>query len=273
MDRTPGPPPAARPPDDHLLTTDRPHPRAPYPGGMSVIETDAPRAAEGPTEGATSVTDAVHAVARSAKVASRALVRATRATKDAALHAMADALVDRADEVVAANAVDVARERERGMSPGLLDRLTLTPERIAAIAGALRDVAALPDPVGEVVRGSTLPNGLRVRQTRVPLGVVGVIYEARPNVTVDVVGLALKSGNAVVLRGGSAAASSNTAIVAVLQDALESQGLPRDAVASIDEHGRPGEWRSCAPVGWWTSSCPGVGRTSSRRSCASRPCP
>lgn len=221
---------------------------------MSVIETSAPGgsadvAHHGDVNPATNpatssapdpVTDGVHATARRAKVASRALARATRATKDAALHAMADALVARAAEVVAANAVDVERERDRGMSPGLLDRLTLTPDRLASIAQALRDVAALPDPVGEVVRGSTLPNGLRVRQTRVPLGVVGVIYEARPNVTVDVVGLGLKSGNAVVLRGGSAAAESNTAIVAVLQDALEASGLPRDAVGSIDAFGRPG---------------------------------
>ncbi|PWD49423.1 glutamate-5-semialdehyde dehydrogenase [Serinibacter arcticus] len=193
-----------------------------------------------PTTSEQDVTAGVHAAARRAKVASRVLARSTRATKDAALHAMADALVARADEVVAANSVDVDRERARGMSEGLLDRLTLTPERLGGIAEALREVAGLPDPVGEVVRGSTLPNGLRVRQTRVPLGVVGVIYEARPNVTVDVVGLGLKSGNAVVLRGGSAAAASNTAIVAVLQDALEQQGLPREAVGSIDEFGRPG---------------------------------
>lgn len=186
------------------------------------------------------VEQAVCEVAGRAKVAARTLARATRATKDAALHAMADALVARSAEILAANERDVTRETERGMSPGLVDRLTLTPDRIAAIADALREVAGLPDPVGEVVRGSTLPNGLRVRQTRVPLGVVGVIYEARPNVTVDVVGLGLKSGNAVVLRGGSAAAESNTAIVAVLADALEAVGLPRDLVTSIDAWGRAG---------------------------------
>lgn len=186
------------------------------------------------------VRSAVHAVAARAKVASRVLARATRATKDAALGALADALVAADAEIVAANAVDVERERLAGMSPGLLDRLSLDSDRIRAIADALRDLAALPDPVGEVVRGSTLPNGLTVRQVRVPMGVVGMIYEARPNVTVDAAGLALKSGNAVILRGGSAAAESNTVIVRVLSQALEGLGLPGDAIQSIDEHGRAG---------------------------------
>lgn len=177
---------------------------------------------------------------RRAKVASRLLANATRITKDAALNAMADGLVADAARIVAANAKDVDREREGGMSPGLLDRLTLTEERIAKIAEALRFLASLPDPVGEIRRGSTLPNGLRLIQKAVPMGVVGMIYEARPNVTVDAAGLALKSGNAAVLRGGSAAAESNEVIVAVLQDALESVGLPRDAVQSIDAYGREG---------------------------------
>jgi glutamate-5-semialdehyde dehydrogenase len=183
---------------------------------------------------------AVLEVARRAREASRALATATRATKDAALRALADALVAATDRVLAANAEDVARGRAGGMSEGLLDRLALTPERVVAIAGALRELAALPDPVGEVVRGSTLPNGLRLRQVRVPMGVVGMIYEARPNVTVDAAGLALKSGNAVVLRGGSAAASSNATIVEVLAEALAAQGLPRDLVQSVDAWGRPG---------------------------------
>ena len=168
------------------------------------------------------------------------LAGANRSVKDAALHAMADALVAATTEIVQANATDLERGRASGISPGLLDRLTLTPERITAIADALRAVAALPDPVGEVVRGSTLPNGLRLRQVRVPMGVVGMIYEARPNVTVDAAGLALKSGNAAILRGGSAAASSNTVIVRVLGEALEGVGLPADAVQSIDEYGREG---------------------------------
>lgn len=191
-------------------------------------------------DGLSAVEAAVAQVARRAKVASRDLARATRGAKDAALAHLADALVTATEEIVAANAVDVEREAAAGMSPGLVDRLRLDAGRIAAIADALRDLAALPDPVGEVVRGSTLPNGLRVRQIRVPMGVVGMIYEARPNVTVDAAGLALKSGNAVILRGGSAAASSNAAIVAVLGRALAEQGLPADAVQSIDAHGREG---------------------------------
>ena len=186
------------------------------------------------------VEQAVLEACRRAKVASRALATATRATKDAALEAMADALVAQSERIIAANALDVERGKANDMSPGLLDRLTLTPQRVGAIADALRFVATLPDPVGEVRRGSTLPNGLRLIQKQVPLGVVGMIYEARPNVTVDAAGLALKSGNAAVLRGGSAAASSNESIVAVLQDALESVGLPRDAVQSIDAYGREG---------------------------------
>src|SRR6478735_8249398 len=186
------------------------------------------------------VTAQVLAVARRAKEASRALAVATRGAKDAALHALADALVAHADAIVAANAEDLDRGRADGISDGLLDRLALTPARIEAIAGALREVAALPDPVGEVVRGSTLPNGLRMRQVRVPMGVVGMIYEARPNVTVDAVGLTLKSGNAVVLRGGSAAARSNAVIVEVLRAALEAQGLPADLVQSVDAWGRAG---------------------------------
>jgi len=186
------------------------------------------------------VTAAVHEIARRAQAAAPQIATATRAVKDAALHALADALVERADAIVAANAEDLERGRQNGMSPGLLDRLTLTPERIAGIADALRELAALPDPVGEVVRGSTLPNGLRLTQTRVPMGVVGMIYEARPNVTVDAAGLGLKSGNAVILRGGSAAASSNSLIVQVLSEALEAQGLPADLVQSIDAYGREG---------------------------------
>ncbi|MDO8108144.1 glutamate-5-semialdehyde dehydrogenase [Isoptericola sp. b441] len=186
------------------------------------------------------VEEAVRETARRARLAGRALATATRATKDAALHAMADALVVAAPRVVAANARDLAAGRTAGMSPGLLDRLALTEERIGSIAGALRELAALPDPVGEVVRGSTLPNGIRLRQVRVPMGVVGMIYEARPNVTVDAAGLALKSGNAAILRGGSAALHSNTVIVEVLREALTGAGLPANAVQSIDEHGRAG---------------------------------
>ncbi len=189
-----------------------------------------------PADVETAVLDAC----RRAKVASHALATATRVTKDAALHAMADGLVAQGARIMAANAIDVERERAAGMTPGLLDRLTLTEARLATIADALRFLASLPDPVGEIKRGSTLPNGMRLIQKAVPMGVVGMIYEARPNVTVDAAGLALKSGNAAVLRGGSAARECNEVLVAVLQDALASAGLPRDAVQSIDAYGREG---------------------------------
>ncbi|KGN39896.1 glutamate-5-semialdehyde dehydrogenase [Knoellia aerolata] len=176
----------------------------------------------------------VAALATRARVASRRLALLSRADKDAALRALADALDAATDEVVAANAEDIERGRRGGMDEGLVDRLTLTAERLAAVAGALRDIAALPDPVGEVVRGSTLANGLQIRQVRVPMGVVGMVYEARPNVTVDAAGLALKSGNAVILRGGSAAESTNRALVGTMRGALEAQGLPADAIGLLD---------------------------------------
>ena len=159
------------------------------------------------TQSPESEREQVLAVARRARDAAVTLRRLTRNEKDAALEAMADALDARTPEIVAANEADVARAVASGTSPALVDRLTLTPPRVAAIAQALRDVAALPDPVGEVIRGYTLPNGLQVRQVRVPLGVVGMIYEARPNVTVDAAGLCLKSGNAALLRGSSSASA------------------------------------------------------------------
>jgi glutamate-5-semialdehyde dehydrogenase len=142
--------------------------------------------------------------------------------------------------VLAANAEDVAAAQAAGTPSGPVDRLTLDARRIAALADALSDVARLPDPVGGVVRGSTLPNGLRIAQVRVPFGVVGAIYEARPNVTVDITALALKSGNAVVLRGGSLAQRTNAVLVALMQDALAGAGLPAGAVQTIDEFGRAG---------------------------------
>lgn len=175
-----------------------------------------------------------------AKRASRTLATATRATKDAALAAIADALVAHSDALVAANELDQANGRDNGLSAGLQDRLRLDPARIQALAGAVREVQALPDPVGDVVRGSTLPNGARLTQVRVPFGVIGAIYEARPNVTVDIAALALKSGNAVVLRGGSAALHSNLALVGVLREAVASVGIPADSIQTIDEFGREG---------------------------------
>jgi glutamate-5-semialdehyde dehydrogenase len=161
-----------------------------------------------------------------------------RAVKDDALLAIADALEVRTHEIVTANAEDVARAREAGTGEAVIDRLTLSPERVRTIAADVRDVAALPDPVGEVVRGSTLPNGIDLRQVRVPLGVVGIIYEARPNVTVDAAALCLKSGNAVLLRGSSSAIFSNTALVRVLRDAVGGAGLPADAVQLVPGEGR-----------------------------------
>ena len=156
-----------------------------------------------------------------------------RSRKDAALLAMADALDDATDTIVAANGDDMAAGREAGLHAGLLDRLLLDAERVAAMAQGLRDIAALPDPVGEVVRGYVQPNGLEIRQVRVPFGVVAMIYEARPNVTVDAAGLALKSGNAALLRGSGTAYRSNVALVDVLAAAAEKAGLPEYSVQLV----------------------------------------
>jgi glutamate-5-semialdehyde dehydrogenase len=176
---------------------------------------------------------AVLDVARRGREAAVTLRALPRARKDAALLAIADALAAATDRVVAANAGDVARALANGTDPAIVDRLTLTPDRLGAIAAAVRDVAALPDPVGEVVRGYTLPNGLTVRQVRVPLGVVGMVYEARPNVTVDAAVLCLKSGNVALLRGSSSAYDSNVVLVEVMREALAAQGLPVDAIALV----------------------------------------
>ena len=186
------------------------------------------------------VTSAVHAAARAAKDAQPALARLHRGDKDQLLLAMAEALVARAEEIVEANARDLAAADESGIAPGLRDRLALDVERVGKVAQQLRDAAALPDPVGEVIRGSVLDNGLELREVRVPMGVIGMVYEARPNVTVDAAGLALKAGSAVVLRGGSAALHSNTALIGVLREVLAARGLPEDLVVGIDEHGRDG---------------------------------
>ena len=172
-------------------------------------------------------------VARRARVAAAKLAPMARAAKDAALLAMADALVAHTDDVLAANADDIARGRASGLSEALIDRLSLDAKRVEGMADGLRQVAGLPDPVGEVLRGSTLPNGLQLKQIRVPLGVVGIIYEARPNVTVDAAGLCVKSGNAVLLRGSSSARSSNTALVDILAEAGEKAGLPVDSVQLV----------------------------------------
>jgi glutamate-5-semialdehyde dehydrogenase len=176
----------------------------------------------------------VHRLATAARSAARTLALLSRAEKDAALRTIADAIESQAPRIVAANDEDLARGRGDGMPESLLDRLRLDEGRVAAVASSLRDVAGLPDPVGEVVRGSTLPNGLQIRQVRVPMGVVGMIYEARPNVTVDAAGLGLKSGNATILRGGSAAASTNRALVGVIRAGLAGAGLPEDSVCLLE---------------------------------------
>ncbi|OBA62294.1 glutamate-5-semialdehyde dehydrogenase [Mycobacterium sp. 1100029.7] len=172
----------------------------------------------------------VHTAARRARVASRALALLPTVAKDQALHSAADAITANTRQILAANAEDLKAARAAGTPDAMLDRLALDPKRVDGIAAGLRQVAGLPDPVGEVLRGYTLPNGLQLRQQRVPLGVVGMIYEGRPNVTVDAFGLALKSGNAVLLRGSSSAARSNHALVEVLRSSLVSEDLPADSV-------------------------------------------
>jgi glutamate-5-semialdehyde dehydrogenase len=180
----------------------------------------------------------VHDAARKARVAARELATLTTETKNRALRAAADALLARTHEILAANAKDLGVARAAGTPDAMLDRLALNPQRVDGIAAGLRQVAGLPDPIGEVLRGRTLPNGLQLRQQRVPLGVVGIVYEGRPNVTVDAFGLTLKSGNAVLLRGSSSAAHSNAALVAALQAALSNEGLTRDAVQLLPSEDR-----------------------------------
>jgi len=174
-------------------------------------------------------------LARRAKAATTALAVASSAEKDAALRAAADLLEANADAIMEANAVDVANAEASGMDPGLVDRLRLDESRIAGMAGGLRQVAALRDPVGEITEGWVRPNGLRIEKTRVPLGVVAIIYESRPNVTSDAFGLCLKSGNVAFLRGSSSAIASNLAIASVLREALPKAGLPADALVVVDD--------------------------------------
>ena len=176
------------------------------------------------------MSDLITAVATRARTAANVLALATRTSKDAALEAMAVALVEERGTILAANAEDVAAAEAGGTPAHMIDRLRLDETRIEGMAQGLREVAALPDPVGTVVRGSTLANGLELRQVSVPFGVVGVVYEARPNVTADAAGICLKSGNAVLLRGSSSASGSNAAIVEVLRAAVGATGLPADVI-------------------------------------------
>lgn len=173
------------------------------------------------------------AAAARSKAASRAIGLLTTTQKNEILQTAAATLLDRADEILAANREDIEIARSKGTSNAMIDRLELDQARIEGIAGGLTQVAGLPDPVGEVLRSRTLGNGLKLRQVRVPLGVIGIVYEARPNVTVDAFGLALKSGNAVILRGSKSAAGSNAALVAILRDVLTSCGVPADGVQLI----------------------------------------
>jgi glutamate-5-semialdehyde dehydrogenase len=173
-----------------------------------------------------------------AKRAARALAQVDTARKDAALAAIAGALIERADEILAANALDMEAGREAGLGDALLDRLALDASRIAAIAAAVQDIVALPDPVGEVVEGRRLPNGLDIRRVRVPLGVVAVVYEARPNVTIDATALCLKSGNAIVLRGSSTATHSNAALAQIAAEVATAGGLPEGCIGLVSGGGR-----------------------------------
>lgn len=173
-----------------------------------------------------------------AKAAARQLARATTEQKNVALIVLADQLLAHSAEVLSANALDIEAAQANGLSDALIDRLLLNEKRLEGIAADQHNVASLPDPVGEIFEASTLPNGLAIHKQRVPLGVLGVIYEARPNVTVDVAGLALKTGNAVILRGGSETLNSNRALVAIIQQSLKESGLPAEAVQFIGDADR-----------------------------------
>ncbi|MEK4358661.1 glutamate-5-semialdehyde dehydrogenase [Paenibacillus sp. FSL M7-1455] len=173
-----------------------------------------------------------------ARAAAAALNRMTTQQKNEALQLMADALRRRREDIIAANREDLERGQTQGISTSLLDRLALNPQRIEAIAEGLEQIISLPDPIGDVLDDFERPNGLKISKLRVPLGVIGIIYEARPNVTVDAAGLCLKAGNTVVLRGGSSALSSNRKIVEVLHEALDASALPADAIQLIESADR-----------------------------------
>ena len=182
--------------------------------------------------------DLVLAKAQAAKKAAAKLAVTGTAVKNAALLAMAEALEAKQDEILAANSVDMQNAAAKGMKSSMLDRLKLTAERISGMADGLRQVAGLADPIGNVIDGKTLPNGLQITKIRVPLGVIGIIYEARPNVTADAAGLCLKSGNAVILKGGSEAMESNKTVAAILAEAAEANGIPAGAIQFIDTSDR-----------------------------------
>lgn len=178
------------------------------------------------------------AMTRRARVAGRKLGILSTEVRDKALNRLADLLESYGEEILSANALDVARAEARGLKPALVDRLRLTPARMLELARSVREIVALPDPVGELVGGWTRPNGLEIQEVRVPLGVVGIIYESRPNVTIDVTALCLKSANAVVLKGGSDALESNRALVRLVQRALADSPIPLDACQLLDSPDR-----------------------------------
>ncbi|HEY7939068.1 MAG TPA: glutamate-5-semialdehyde dehydrogenase [Acidimicrobiales bacterium] len=184
------------------------------------------------------IAESIAELGRRAKAASRQLALTSTAERNQALLAAADLLVARSDDILAANRTDIDRAESEGVSPSVVDRLRLTPARVESMAGGLRQVAALADPVGEVLDGWVRPNGLRIERVRVPLGVVAIIYENRPNVTSDAAGLCLKSGNAAFLRGSSGAITSNITIAAILREAIEGAGLPADAVILVEDTSR-----------------------------------
>src|ERR687889_160472 len=192
-----------------------------------------------------SVTD----VCLAARSTARGLAATGSAVKDAALLAMASALEARTPEILEANARDLEAGRESGLSEALMDRLGLDERRVAAMAAGVREIAALPDPVGEVIDGFRLPNGLDVRKVRVPLGVIAVVYEARPNVTIDAAALCLKSGNAIVLRGSSSATHSNAILASIAADAAESAGVPEGAIVLVAGGGREELAEPATPTG------------------------
>ena len=179
------------------------------------------------------IQSAILDMGRRARAASRALVNLTSDQKNAILHAMADEIMARQDSILAANALDLGRAEQNGLSKAMIDRLTLDPKRLKAVADAVREVAALPDPVGELLTDWTRPNGLHIRKLRVPIGVIGIIFESRPNVTTDAASLCFKTSNATILRGGSEAIDSNRALAAALQAGGERAGLPADSIQLI----------------------------------------
>ncbi len=185
------------------------------------------------TDEPTSITESMHRVGRAARGAGRALARSSTGARDRALEAMAARIEERAEAIAAANAEDLVAAREAGLEASLVERMELTPGRIQAMADGLREIAALPDPVGAVRELAARPSGIQVGRMRVPLGVIGIIYESRPNVTADAAGLCVKSGNAAILRGGSEAIRANRAIAECVQAGLEDAGLPAEAVQVV----------------------------------------